>query len=384
MRFEFATASRVIFGEGSIGELAPAASSLGRQALLVVGRSTGRAAAAIRALHEVGIETVDFHVLGEPTVAIVQEGVAAARSRQCDMVVAMGGGSPIDAGKAIAALLPNPGEIHDYLEVVGMGRALPGPSLPFVAIPTTAGTGSEVTRNAVLTVTEKRAKVSLRGPSMLPRLAIVDPALTYDLPRDVTASSGLDALVQLIEPFLSTAANPITDALCRDGIRRVARSLRRAYDDGSDREARADMALAALWSGMALANAKLGAVHGFAGPIGGLFAAPHGSICARLLPIVLRTNLLALRQREPHSTSLARFDELGRLLTGAEDTRAEGGAAWLQDLCAELHIPPLRSHGMTPGDFPELVAQARRSSSMKGNPVALSEEELNGILEQAL
>jgi len=384
MRFEYATASRIIFGAGAVKELAPAASSLGKQALFVVGRSVERAAAAIRTLHDAGIQTEQFHVPGEPTIELVLEGVGTARSRQCDMVIALGGGSVLDAGKAIAALLANPGEIQDYLEVVGKGRTLPGPSLPFVAIPTTAGTGSEATRNAVISVTEKRVKVSLRGPSLLPRLAIVDPAMTYDLPSDVTAASGLDALVQLIEPFVSNAANPMTDALCRDGIRRIARSIRRVYQNGHDVEARADMALAALFSGMALANAKLGAVHGFAGPIGGLFQAPHGAICARLLTPVVRANLVALHQREPQSTTLARFDELGRLLTDSENANGEDEVAWLQDLCADLKIEPLRMYGMTEADFPELIAQARRSSSMKGNPLVLTEDELTGILEEAL
>ncbi|MFH1183657.1 MAG: iron-containing alcohol dehydrogenase [Chloroflexota bacterium] len=384
MRFEFATANRIIFGEGCIRELAPAASSFGRQALFILGKTAKRAAAAIRALQDAGVQTTEFHVSAEPTVELVLDGLEKARSRKCDIVIGMGGGSAIDAGKAIAALLPNPGEILDYLEVFGEGQTLPSPSLPFVAIPTTAGTGSEATRNAVLTVTEKRAKVSLRGPSLLPRLAIVDPALTYDLPKEVTAASGFDALVQLVEPFVSVAANPMTDALCRNGIRLVARSIRRAYEDGADREARAAMALAALFSGMALANAKLGAVHGFAGPIGGSFSAPHGAICARLLPVVVQANLMALRRREPQSSTLRRFDELGSLLTGSEAANGKDGVAWLRELCAEFQIPPLRTYGLTAADFPEVIAQADRSSSMKGNPVVLTNDELTGILEQAL
>jgi len=300
------------------------------------------------------------------------------------MVIAMGGGSALDTGKAVAALLPNPGELTDFLEVVGKGRQLFQPSLPLAAIPTTAGTGAEVTRNAVLMVPQERVKVSLRGPSLLPRLAIVDPELTYDAPRDVTAYSGMDALVQLIEPFLSAASNPMIDALCRDGIPRIARSIRIAYGNGTHAEARGDMALAALFSGMALANAKLGAVHGFAGPIGGLFMAPHGAICARLLPVVMETNLNALRKRESQSDRAARFDELGWLLTGDGQARAEDACAWIRTLCGDLAIPPLHTYGMIPADFEEIVARSRRSSSMKGNPVPLTDAELTAILEQAL
>ena len=336
MRFEFATSNRIIFGEGAVSELALVASNLGRRALFVTGTSGDRPAAHVAALVAAGLIADVLPVTGEPTVSMVQEGLRFAGSRRCDLVVAMGGGSALDAGKAIAGLLPNPGDIYDYLEVVGKGMPLPTPGLPFVAVPTTAGTGSEVTRNAVLSVPEKRVKVSLRHASMLPRVAIVDPRLTYDLPPAVTASAGLDALVQLIEPFLSVAANPMVDALCREGIGRIARSLRKAWVDGSDAEARLDMSLGALFSGMALANAKLGAIHGFAGPIGGRLAAPHGAVCARLLPSVLRTNLVALQQRAPGSDPLSRFAELARLLTGQESADAEMAIAWVGELCADL------------------------------------------------
>ncbi|HET6845585.1 MAG TPA: iron-containing alcohol dehydrogenase, partial [Anaerolineales bacterium] len=284
MRFEFATSQRIVFGEGAVVELPAAVAALGRHALFVTGRSPDRTLKSRAALAEAGILTDLLETSGEPTVATVQAGLELARAQGCDVVVAIGGGSTLDAGKAVAGLSPNDGDIYDYLEVVGKGLPLARPGLPFVAVPTTAGTGSEVTRNAVLSVPEQCVKVSVRHASMLARVAIVDPELTYDLPRVVTASSGLDALVQLIEPFVCVAPNPMVDAVCREGIRRIARSLRRAWLDGSDAAARADMSLAALFSGMALANAKLGAVHGFAGPIGGRFNAPHGAVCAGLLP----------------------------------------------------------------------------------------------------
>ena len=217
-------------------------------------------------------------------MTLVRQGVELARREQCDLVIAFGGGSAIDAGKAIAALLANGGELTDYLEVIGKGQPLRHPSVPFIAVPTTAGTGSEVTRNAVLASAEHQVKVSMRSPLMLPRLAVVDPELTLELPPAVTASTGLDALTQLIEPYVSIRANPLTDGFCLEGLRRVSRSLRRAYHAGRDITAREDMSLASLLGGLALANAGLGVVHGFAAPVGGMFHAPHGAICAALLP----------------------------------------------------------------------------------------------------
>src|SRR5579871_2640819 len=233
---------------------------------------------------------VPFLVTGEPTVGLIRQGAAFARERGCDSVVALGGGSAIDAGKAIAALLTNPGDPLDYLEVIGGGQPLAQTPAPFIAVPTTAGTGSEVTRNAVLGSPEHGVKASLRSPLMLPCIALVDPELTYGLPPAVTASTGLDALTQLIEPYVSVRANPIVDAICVDGIQRVAHSLRRAYHDGTDRDARRDMSLASLFGGLALANAGLGVVHGFASPLGGSWKAPHGALCAAILPHGMAAN----------------------------------------------------------------------------------------------
>ena len=289
MRFEFATATRIIFGPGTVAEVAPAARAMGSRALLVTGRSPRLA----------GLEGVPFPVTGEPTVDAVREGVRLLRAERCDLVISVGGGSAIDAGKAIAILTTNSGEPLDYLEVVGRGQAIQQASLPFIAVPTTAGSGTEVTRNAVLVSAEHKQKASLRSPLMLPRLAVVDPELTYELPPPLTAATGLDALTQLIEPFVSVRSNPMTDAFCVDGMRRAARSLSRAFTDGHDAEARLDMSLASLFGGLALANAGLGAVHGFAASIGGAFAAPHGAVCAALLPHVMEANLRAMRFRAP-------------------------------------------------------------------------------------
>ena len=384
MHFEFATANRIIFGPGAIARLVPVARSLGERALVVVGGSGSRINAWIKELRSGGIVVSEFRASKEPSVETVLCGLEQARAEDCEFVIGMGGGSVVDTGKAIAGLMSNPGEIYDYLEVVGKGKALTNPSAPYVAVPTTAGTGSEVTRNAVLTVTDQRVKVSLRSLFMLPRWAIVDPELTYSLPPEITAATGLDALTQLIEPFLSDASNPLTDAICREGMRRVSQSLQRAYKNGNDAHAREDMALASLFGGMALANAKLGAVHGFAGPIGGMFPAPHGAICARLLPLVVEMNLTAIRDRAAQRPILERFTEMSQLLRGDQGARAEDGIRWLHELCTALTIPPLATYGITESDFPEIIAQAKRASSMKGNPIELMDSELLRILEQAL
>lgn len=383
MRFEFATATRILFGPGTIHEVAPQAAAMGRRALLVTGRSAERAAPLLDELQARGLECLLFSVAGEPSTDLALAGLERARDAGCDVVIGIGGGSVLDTGKAIAALLTNEGELFDYLEVIGQGKPLANASAPYIAIPTTAGTGAEVTRNAVLASLQHRVKVSLRSPSMLPRLAVVDPELTYSVPPDVTASTGLDALTQVLEPFVSNQTNPMTDALCREGLRRAARSLRRAYQDGSDAEARQDMALASLFGGLALANAKLGAVHGFAGPLGGLFPAPHGSICARLLPYVMEANLRALEARMPGSPALARYDEVAAILMGKPSARALEGVAWVQDLCQVLDVPPLSDFGLSEADFPTIIEKARQASSMKGNPILLTDEELAEILRKA-
>ena len=375
--FEFATAARILFGEGTLRQVPAAAAALGRRALLVTGASPDRATPLQRALEAAHVATVLFTVPGEPTLDLIR-----SAPRDFDLVIALGGGSALDAAKALAALINNPGDPLDYLEVIGLGRPLTMPAAPCVAIPTTAGTGSEVTRNAVLGSPEHRVKASLRSPSMLPRLAVVDPELTYELPRAITASTGLDALTQLIEPYVSVRANPMTDQFCVEGIRRASGALPRVWDNGGDRQARCDMAWASLLGGMALANAALGAVHGFAAPLGGMFPAPHGAVCAALLPHAMEVNVGALRARSPEK--LERYHEVARLLTGKPHATAHDGAAWVAALCRKLEIPPLRSYGVTQGDLPLLVEKAAQANSMKGNPIVLTEEELREIISRAL
>jgi alcohol dehydrogenase class IV len=381
--FEFATATQIVFGRGCFDGLGPRVAALGNRALVVTGSQPERTPVVER-LEAEGIEVATCSISTEPTTAVAREGVALAREAACEVVVGVGGGSVLDGAKAIAALLTNAGDPLDFLEVIGAGRKLENASAPLVAVPTTAGTGSEVTRNAVLASPEHGVKVSLRSALMLPRLALVDPSLTLGMPPALTASPGRGALTHGIEPVVSHGANPLTDSLCRDAISRAARSLRSAYDDGGDIDAREDMALVSLYGGLALANAKLGAVHGFAGPLGGQLGAPHGALCARLLPHVVRTNTRALQRRAPDSPALERYAELARLLTGRENASLEDGPTWLDELCQAFSVPGLASYGLSQADFREAIPKARAASSMRGNPIELTDEELERILDQAL
>jgi alcohol dehydrogenase class IV len=378
--FEFATAGRILFGRGTLKELAPAAATFGKRAMVVTGKSIERAGPVLELLKKAGVEATTFSFSGEPRISAIQESVGQAREFGTEFVIGIGGGSALDAAKAIAALLTNPGDIFNYLEVIGRAQPLKRTPLPCVAIPTTAGTGAEVTRNAVLLSPEHRVKVSLRHPTLLPRLAIVDPALTDSLPPDVTASTGLDALTQLIEPYVSARANPLTDSVCIEGMKH-ARALRRAY--ANDQAARDDMSVASLFGGMALANAGLGAVHGFAAPIGGMFDAPHGAVCAALLPHAMEINVRALRQRGPAEIA-QRFEDVSRILTDNPQARAEDGIAWVTELCRDLQIPGLRTYGITEAHAHELCDKASVSSSMKANPVTLTKEELQELVVKAL
>jgi alcohol dehydrogenase class IV len=383
MRFEFATAGRIFFGPGTLGDAGAMASGLGRCALIVCGSNSSRARPLLSRVEAAGLKCCVFETPGEPTIGHITNGVNQAREFGCDIVIGFGGGSVIDSAKAIAGVATNVGDIFNYLEVIGKGKPLTLPGLTCIAIPTTAGTGAEVTRNAVLASPDRREKVSLRSPFLLPRVAIVDPELTYQLPPAWTAFTGLDALTQLIEPYVSIRANPIADAFCIEGISRAARSLQRAFDHGEDRAAREGMALASLLGGLALANSGLGAVHGFAAPIGGMFAAPHGAICAALLPHVMEINVRALRERVTAGDALLRYDRVAALLTGKREAGARDGINWVTELCDRLQVPRLRTYGVTENDLALLVKKAAQASSMKANPIVLTNEELTEVLQAA-
>lgn len=384
MQFEFATATRIIFGDGKLNDIGTLTAGLGQRAFITTWRTIERAEPLLSRLDEAGVSVVTFPIEGEPTVSMIQAAVEQCRAADCDVVIGFGGGSAVDAGKAVSALVTNPGDPLDYLEVIGGGQPLANPPLPYIAIPTTAGTGAEVTRNAVLKSEDHNVKVSLRSPLMLATIALVDPELTHSVPPEVTASTGMDALTQVLEPYVSINANPLTDSVCREGMARAARSLQTVYEDGGNAAARSDMAVVSLFSGLALANAKLGAVHGFAGPMGGMYPIPHGVVCARLLPFVMQVNVRALKEREPNNPALARYDEVAQILTGDTKAKAGDGVIWAQEIGQRLHIPGLASYGVTAADFPAIVEQSAKASSMKGNPLVLTRAELTEILEMAV
>ena len=379
--FEFATAGRIVFGAGRAAELPGLLAGLGSRVLVCTGADPERHAGLLASL-ELPAEV--FPVKGEPTIEEAQTATAAAREHGADVVAAIGGGSVIDLGKAVAMLLGNGGNPLDYLEVVGAGQKITKPAAPCVAVPTTAGTGAEVTANAVLASPGHRLKASLRSPLMIPRVALVDPRLTLSCPPPVTAASGLDALTQCLEPFVSIRANPVTDGLAAEGLRRAASGLRAAYADGGDLGARADMATCSLLGGLALANAKLGAVHGLAGVIGGTAAVPHGVACAALLAPVIETNVRALRSVDRGDPVLDRYMTAAQLLTGRPTASIEFGVAWIRETSALFGMPGLAAFGIGPQDADDIAAKAAVSSSMQGNPIALSHGELHAIVLEAL
>lgn len=380
MPFEFATATRVVFGIGTAAQLPGLCRAFSTRVLAVTGGRVERHAVLLEKLRAAGLEVHTFSIRGEPTADEARTGAEMARRLRIGLVLGLGGGSAVDAGKAIAALACQPADLFEYLEVVGKGRALDEKPLPFIAMPTTAGTGAEVTRNAVLASPAHGVKASLRHASMLPAVALVDPALAIDCPPAITAASGMDALTQCLEAFVSCKAQPMTDALCVEGIRRAARALPRAVANGQDLEAREDMALAALFSGMALANAGLGAVHGFAAPLGGSFHAPHGAVCAALLAPVWALNA----SRVAGTPLAAKFATAASLLTGKPGATVEAGTAMLRGLTRTLRIPGLGAHGITEDRLDDIAAKAAQASSMKGNPVPLDHASLVALLREAL
>ena len=384
MYFEFATASQIIFGPGALKDIGDLSADMGRHAFLMTGKNADRAAPLVEILTKQGARISQFSIPKEPTTDLALAAVDRARRNVCDFVIGFGGGSVLDAGKVVAALLTNSGELMDYLEVIGRGQPLNRRPAPYIAIPTTAGTGAEVTRNAVLDSPGHRVKVSMRNRYMLPDLALVDPELTYSMPPSLTAATGLDAFTQLLEAYVSLQANPMTDGICREGLQCAARSLKKAYSDGKNVTARRDMCLASLFGGLALANAQLGAVHGFAGPIGGMYDAPHGALCAGLLPHVMETNIRALQSRNPQSPAMNRYDEIARIITGSAKARATDGITWVHDLCLALQVPRLADYGIIESDFQTIVAKSQKASSMKGNPIALTDAELSEVLQKAV
>ena len=369
----FLTASEIRFGRGKACEVAVTAKGFGQRAMLVNGATAARADWLADQLAPVA----RFAVGREPDIAMIEAGVAAARAAKVQVIVALGGGAVIDAGKAIAALVPAHLPMMDYLEVVGRGLPLEADPLPFIAVPTTAGTGAEVTKNAVIGVPSARRKVSLRDNRMLPDVAVIDPALTDGTPKSVTLASGLDAITQVIEPYLCTKANRLTDVLCRNAIPLGLAALVRLME-AEDVGARDDLAWVSLCGGLALANAGLGAVHGLAGPIGGVAPAPHGAVCGVLLLPVLAANAQAAT-----GVAAARISEVQTWISDAFGVETKQAMAALQNWSQHHGLPRLSQMGVREDELQSIAQASLGSSSMRGNPVALTEGALTDILYAA-
>lgn len=380
--FTFATAGQIRFGTGTAPEAIPATLEHSGDIFLVHGKNPSRIPFPWDDLRAKAHSLTTVSITDEPDLTTITRHSLTARESKAGVFLAIGGGSVLDAAKALAALATNREEPRHYLEVVGEGQPLTNDPLPVIALPTTAGTGSEVTRNAVLTVPEEKVKVSLRHPRMLPALAIVDPALTVPMPPELTAQTGMDAITQLLEALFTPFSTPLTDPLCRCGLYHAGRSLTKAFHDGNNLSAREGMAIASLLSGIALANAKLGIIHGIAAPLGGAIGAPHGAICAALAGPATAINLHALRQRQPDSPALRKMADAATLL-GFGAHEADALAPGLNALAHAIDIPPLRKWGLTNEMLPSLTEQAARASSTKGNPIALLPGEILTILRHA-
>ena len=383
MSIDFSTANRIIFGAGRISSLGEIIGHYGKRVLIVKGKKFPDPKTIFAICENANVRWDCFNVVNEPNVETINRSVELGREKKSDFVIGFGGGSVIDTGKATSALLNNQGSLLDYLEVVGKGKPLKKTSKPYIAIPTTAGTGSEVTRNAVISVPEKKVKVSMRNAYLLPEVAIIDPELTYGVPKTITAVTGMDAFTQVIEPYVSRYSNVLVDMFCKDAIPRGASYLLRAWKNGNDHEARENISWVSLMGGLALANAKLGAVHGFAGPIGGMFHAPHGAVCAALLPSVMLVNAEALSNRGNDLEKISRFENIARWVTGVENATIEEGVEWIESLCKYMEIPRLSELGIKKAHFSTIIEKSKNSSSMKGNPIQLTEQEMVKILELA-
>lgn len=385
-RFDFASAGRILFGRGRIAELPDLIKPSGKKVMLVTGRHPGRHDSLRILLEKAGISVAVESVSGEPTVRRVSEITDSILRQQCEVVAGIGGGSVIDAAKAAAALANNPGDIMDYLEVVGAGKPLPQPALPYIAIPTTAGTGAEVTKNSVITVPEQHVKVSLRSPFMLPRFALVDPDLALECPPEVSVNCGFDALCHLIEAYLSAKATPMSDAVCREGLSRMGGgALVLHWMRPEDPNVMVNVSLGSLLGGMALANGGLGAVHGFAGVIGGMTGSPHGAVCAALLPAVLRMNLdIACQGKQPLCRqTMARINETALMLSRDVNSKTQDLITLIENMSTQQNVAGLEKLGVKRAEFPVIIEKSSRASSMKGNPFLLTAEQLFQILDES-
>jgi len=387
--FSVARLPEIRFGAGRVKEVAEVVASFGTTALLVTGGqsfvSTPQWSALISTLDALGIAWQSLRVTQEPSPQLVDEAVARYRDTGIQVVVGIGGGSVLDAAKAIAGLLVCGNSVMDYLEGVGRGLSYKGPAVPLVAVPTTAGTGSEATKNAVLSVQGIEGfKKSFRHEALVPRVAIIDPELLVSCPKHLIASNGLDAFTQLLESYVSLNASPLTDALALSGLEAFEDGFWAAWETGHPQAADGlgSIAYASLMSGITLAQAGLGSVHGLASPLGAYFPIPHGVVCGTLVAEATAANIDALRQREPHAPALRKYANVARLLTGRQDADAAACDALVELLrawCERLQLPRLSHFGMA-REHVDMVVDNSRGGSMRTNPIVLEPAELARVL----
>ncbi len=391
-QFSLARFPRIEFGPGAIGKVPQLAARYGTRTLLVTGAQSFQSSAhwepLLSGLKRAGLDWRHTTIHSEPSPQMVDAAVAGYAGEHIDVVIAIGGGSVLDAAKAIAGLLRVGDTVMDYLEGVGPEKAYRGPAVPFIAAPTTAGTGSEATKNAVLSVIgETGFKKSFRDEQLVPEYAVVDPDLLATCPREQIAANGMDALTQLIESYVSLNANRLTDALAIDGIRAARDALLPLYDDPAAAAARAGMAYASLLSGITLAQTGLGSVHGLASPLGAFFPIPHGMVCGTLVATCSRVNIEAMLERDPGNVALEKYTEVAEVLCrqafSSHQAAHRALVGLLEDWTRHLQIRQLAYYGIGETDF-ERIATNCRGSSMKTNPVVLTDAEITGILRERL
>lgn len=383
--FQFYRTPQILFGPGQRSKLGSVARAFGKNALVISGArslsESGEKEKLLAQIEQSGIEITEYQFSGEPSPEIVDDLVSKNLKREIDLVIAIGGGSVIDAGKAVSAMLTIGEKVTDYLEIVGT-KTHPGTKIPFIAIPTTSGTGSEASANAVLSRTGTEGfKRSLRHPNFVPDVAIVDPELTIFCPPRITAACGLDALTQLLESYVSPKVSPFTDALVESALPLIRDNLLLAASgDGENIKVRSALAYASMVSGITLANAGLGVIHGIASAVGGFFPVPHGVICGTLLYSATKKNIEKLQSTDPESTALRKYARAGFFLSSSEESDTKSGLDLLyrelSALTSRLEIPPLSEYGITAADLDRII----RESGNKNNPVTLEDKEIGEIL----
>ncbi len=388
--FKFARIPVLIFGNGTIAQLPEHLIKMGKHVLLVTGKKSFRTTEEwnrlVNTLKEHGAMWYEVHVADEPSPDLIDETVVEFREQGIEVVAAIGGGSVIDAGKAISAMLREKGSVLDYLEGVGSGAVHSGNKVPFIAVPTTAGTGSEATKNAVLSrIGREGFKNSLRHDNFVPDVALVDPQLTLTCPPALSAACGMDAFTQLLESYVSTKANPMTDALAFSGMAFCKENLIKVCTkEPNNPESRTAMSYAAFISGITLANAGLGIVHGLAGPMGGFFRIPHGVACGTLLSAAVKSTIRKLQETDPGNSALEKYARVGALLRDTDEKDMERSLNTLIDTLEEwtssLHLPRLGAYSITPSDFDKII----KASSNKNNPISLNDDEVRTILSARL